>query len=127
MRQTPAGDLDLLLLLPPAPPAPIIEPIQNHFPRRAELAPELLRYDPLRQVSWLLGIDVGVGLDGHREDCVLPVVHCGEFVDVAVELGEDGVKVRGLFAEQGDKDGGVVVEGIRPHVVEGLPKVLVGP
>ncbi len=68
-----------------------------------------------------------VGLDSHREDCLLPLVDCGELVDVDVELGEGGVEVRGLFAEQGDKDGGIVVEGIRSHVVERFPKVLVGP
>ena len=57
----------------------------------------------------------------------MPLIDCGELVDVAVELGEGGVEVRGLFAEQKDKDGGVVVETLRLYVVERLPKVLVGP
>ncbi len=57
----------------------------------------------------------------------MPLVDCGELVDVDVELGKGGVEVWGLFAEQGDTDGGIVVEGIRPYVVEGLSKVLVGP
>ncbi len=75
----------------------------------------------------MLGDDVSVGLNGHRGDCILPLVDCGELVDVAVELGEGDVEVRGLFAQQGDKDGGVVVEGIRPYVVERLAKIFVGP
>lgn len=53
----------------------------------------------------------------------MPLVDCGELVNIAIELGKGGVEVRGFFAKQGDKDSGIVVEGICPHVVEGLPKV----
>ncbi len=68
-----------------------------------------------------------MGLDGHREDRLLLLVHFGELVDVGVELVEGGVEVRDLFAEEGKKDGGVVVEGIGPHLVKRLAKVLIGP
>ena len=68
-----------------------------------------------------------MGLDGHREDRLLPLVHCGELVDVGVELGEGGVEVRDLPAEEGNEDGGVVVEGVGPHLVKRLAKVLIGP
>ena len=37
------------------------------------------------------------------------------------------MELRGLFAEHGNKDCGVVVEGIHPNVVEGFSKVRVGP
>ncbi len=47
----------------------------------------------------MLGDDAGVGLDGHRKDCVLPLVDWKELVDVAVELGKGSVEVRGFFAE----------------------------
>ena len=70
---------------------------------------------------------MGGGLNSHRKDYVLPLADCAELVDVAVELGKGSVEVRGLFAEQGDKDGGVVVEGIRSHVIKKLSKVFVGP
>lgn len=75
----------------------------------------------------MLGDDKGVGLDGHGKDCVLPFVDGGEFVDVAIELGKCGVEVRGLFAKQGDENGGVVVEGVGLYVVERLPEVFVSP
>ena len=99
----------------------------NHCPWRTEPALELLRDDPLRRVCGLLGDDVSVSLNSYREDYVLPLVDCEELVDVAVQLGEGNGEIGGLFAEQRNKNGSVVVEGIRSHIVEGLLKGLVGP
>ena len=68
-----------------------------------------------------------MGLDGHREDRLFPLINCGELVDVRVELGVGGVEIRDLADEERNEDGGVVVEGVGPHLVKRLDKVLIGP
>ena len=75
----------------------------------------------------MLGNNKGVGLNGHRKDRVLPLVQCGELIDVGVELGEGGVDVRDLPAEEGNKDGGVVVKGVGLYLVKRLAQVFIGP
>ncbi len=57
----------------------------------------------------------------------MPLVHYEELVDIGVELGEGGVEIRDFPAEEGNKDGGVVVEGVGPYLVKRLAKVLIGP
>ncbi len=88
---------------------------------------EFLRDDPLQRVCGLLGKNKGVGLDGHREDCLLPLVHFGELVDVCVELGEGEVEVRDPSAEKGNENGSLVVESVGLHLVKRLAKVFIGP
>ncbi len=68
-----------------------------------------------------------MGLDGHREDRLLLLVHCRKLVDDGVELGEGGVEVRDLPAEEGNEDGGVVVKGVGLYLLKRLAKVLIGP
>ncbi len=68
-----------------------------------------------------------MGLDGHREDRLLPLKHYRELVDVGVELGESREEGRDLFAEERNEDGGVVVESVGLHLVKRLAKVLIGP
>ena len=48
-------------------------------------------------------------------------------MNAAVEFGEGAVEMRGLFAKERDKDGRVIVEGIRLHFIKRYPKVFVGP
>ena len=57
----------------------------------------------------------------------MSLVHRGKLVDIGVELGKGGVEVRDLPAEEGNEDGGVVVEGVGPHLVKRLAKVLLDP
>ena len=85
---TPGGGLQPPPFAALSPASPNYQDHPNHSSRRAEPALELLRDDPLRRVCGLLRDKVGVGLDSHREDCVLPLVDSGELVDVAVELDE---------------------------------------
>ncbi len=120
-RQAPAGNLDHFLFAP----APINRAHPNHCSCCVEPSLEFLRDDPLWRVGGLLGNNKCVGLDGHREDRLLPPVHLGELVDVGVEHGEGGVEVRDLYAKEENEDGGVVVEGVGPHLVKRLAKVLI--
>ncbi len=99
----------------------------NHCAHCAETFLEFLRDDPVRQVCGLLGNNKDVGLDGHWEDRLLPLVHCEKLVDVGVELGKDRVEVRDFLVEKGNEDGGVVIEGVGPHLVKRLAKVFIGP
>ena len=64
---------------------------------------------------------------GDREDCLLPLVQWEELVDVGVEISKGGVKVQDLPAGEGNKDGGVVVEGVGPHPVKRFAKIFIGP
>lgn len=57
----------------------------------------------------------------------MPFVDGQKFVDTAVEFSEGGMEVWGLFAEEGDKDGRIVVKGVRSHFVKELSKMLTGP
>lgn len=57
----------------------------------------------------------------------MPFVDDGEFVDIAIELDKSGVEVRGIFAEQENMNGNVVMEGVGPQVVRRLFKVFVDP
>ncbi len=99
----------------------------NHCSRCAEPSLEFLRDDPLRRVCGLLGNDKGVGLDAHRKDRFLLLVHCGKLVDVGIELDEGRVDVRDLPAKERNEDGGVFMEGVGLHLVKRLAKVLIGP
>ncbi len=66
-----------------------------------------------------------MGLDDYCKDYCLPLVHCGEIVDVGIELGESRVKGKGLLAYQRNENGGLIVKSIDPHLVKGYAKVLV--
>ncbi len=68
-----------------------------------------------------------MGLDGHQDDRLLPLVHCEELVDIGVELGKGGVEVWDLPVKEKNDDGGVVVKGVGSYLVKRLARVLIGP
>lgn len=57
----------------------------------------------------------------------MPLVDRQELVNIGVELGEGGVKVRGLFSKERNEDDSIVVESISPDLVEGLTKIFIRP
>ena len=88
---------------------------------------EFLWDDLFRRDCELLGKNKSVGLNGHREERFLPLVHCGELIDVGVELIEGGVEVRDLPAEEENENDSVVMEGVSLHLVKRFAKVFIGP
>lgn len=57
----------------------------------------------------------------------MPFVESQKFVDKAINFGKCVIKVWGLFLQERNKDGCVIMEGLRLYLIKKLFKIFVGP